>query len=351
MKILKYIVFLSILTGIFFLIYRQSDQKGLRKLWISFKIAVLVAAIVAGLIPANTESVELDRNNHQVYQEQLVQDNDQKVILAKNSGEVDAFTVPIIKPDQSNKGFNGLFGTKKDNESYSKDNPDDDPNNPPFSNSEINSDFKGNKPESKEYEHQMYEKTSNQDTDSETDDESECSIDEVKIAVANDGTFINAEKYQVRDKGLHIPDFLDAETLDGKFNLTEAVSLLLTTLKTLPKKEVKSLIKNNFLKLSKRTLKQITKTEIDDLINVTFSDLPLEDRIHLLSIKLKGLFYGLTKYQAALLLIILAIFLRFNNCEAYFALCAALSSIFKSKTMKEFIVDSVKFTGFIKLVN
>ena len=58
---------------------------------------------------------------------------------------------------------------------------------------------------------------SDQNTDSETDDESECSIDEVKIAVANDGTFINAEKSQVRDKGLHIPDFLDAETLDGKF--------------------------------------------------------------------------------------------------------------------------------------
>lgn len=230
MKILKYIVFLSILTGIFFFIYRQSDQKGLRKLWISFKIAVLVAAIVAGLIPANTEAVELDRNNHQVYQErllseQLVQDNDQKVILAKNSGEADAFTVPRIKPDQSNKGFNGLFGTKNDNESCSKDNPDDDPNNTPFSNSEINSDFKGNKPESKKYEHQMYEKTSNQDTDSETDDESECSIDEVTIAVANDGTFINAEKSQVRDKGLHIPDFLDAETLDGKFDVTEVKDL------------------------------------------------------------------------------------------------------------------------------
>ena len=57
MKILKYIIFLSILTGIFFLIYRQSDQKDLRKLWISFKIAVLVAAIVAGLIPANTEGI------------------------------------------------------------------------------------------------------------------------------------------------------------------------------------------------------------------------------------------------------------------------------------------------------
>ena len=214
MKIFKYIVFLSVLTGIFFLIYRQLNEKDLRKLWISFKTAVLVAAIVAGLIPVNTEAVEFDRK--------LYQDNDQKVILAKNSGEVDAFTVPRIKPDQSKTGFKGLFGTKSDNES---DNLDGDPNNSPFSNSEINSDFKGNKPESKEYEHLMYQKTSNQNTDSETDDESECSIDEVKVAVANDGTFINAEKSQVRDKGLHIPDFLDAETLDGKFDVTEVKDL------------------------------------------------------------------------------------------------------------------------------
>lgn len=220
MKIFKYIVFLSVLTGIFSLIYRQLNEKGLRKLWISFKTAVLVAAIVAGLIPVSTKAVEFDRNSHQLFQ-----DNDQKVILAKNSGEVDAFTVPRIRPDQSKTGFKGLFGTKSDNESGSNDNPDGDPNNSPFSNSEMNSDFKGNKPESKEYEHLMYQKTSNQNTDSETDDESECSIDEVKIAIANDGTFINAEKSQVRDKGLHIPDFLDAETLDGKFAVIEVKDL------------------------------------------------------------------------------------------------------------------------------
>ena len=85
----------------------------------------------------------------------------------------------------------------------------------------MNSDFKRNKPESKEYEHLMYQKTFNQNTGSETDDESECSIDKVKVAVAHDGTFINAEKSQVRDKRLDIPDFLDAETLDGKFDVTE----------------------------------------------------------------------------------------------------------------------------------
>lgn len=136
--------------------------------------------------------------------------------------------------------------------------------------------------------------------------------------------------------------------------LNEEISLLLSTLKTLPQKEIKRLIKNNFLKLSKKTLKQITETDIDDLVNVTFSDLPLDDRVHLLSIKLKGLFYGLTKRQAILLLIILiilAIFLRFNNCEAYFALCAALSAIFKSSTIKELILDSNKFKGFINLAN
>ena len=81
MKIFKYLIFLSILSGIFFLIYRQSDQKGLRKLWISFKTAVFVAAIAAGLIPLNTEAIESPENNNPVYQELLL--SDQKVILAK----------------------------------------------------------------------------------------------------------------------------------------------------------------------------------------------------------------------------------------------------------------------------
>ena len=67
MKIFKYIVFLSVLTGIFSLIYRQLNEKGLRKLRISFKTAVLVAAIVAGLIPVSTKAVEFDRNSHQLF--------------------------------------------------------------------------------------------------------------------------------------------------------------------------------------------------------------------------------------------------------------------------------------------
>ena len=43
MKIFKYIVFLSILTIIFFVIDQQSDEKGFLRWSISFKIAVLIA--------------------------------------------------------------------------------------------------------------------------------------------------------------------------------------------------------------------------------------------------------------------------------------------------------------------
>ena len=58
MKVLKYIIFLSILSGIFFLIYRQSDDKGFRKWWTSLRMAVLIAAILAGLIPNRVEAIE-----------------------------------------------------------------------------------------------------------------------------------------------------------------------------------------------------------------------------------------------------------------------------------------------------
>jgi len=91
MKILRYIIFLSILSSIFFVIYRQSDEKGFRRWWISFKTAVLFAASVAGLIPLNTEAIESPGNNNQVYQERLL--SDQKVILVK-AGDISP-SVPI----------------------------------------------------------------------------------------------------------------------------------------------------------------------------------------------------------------------------------------------------------------
>ena len=198
-------------AGIFFVIYWQSGR------WrTSFKIASL---ITAGLIPVNPE---LLGNNNQVYHERLLleeefnlfEDSDQRVILAKNSGEAEAFPVtPINKAGQNR---NVLFGTGN-----GKNNPDDDPSdsNTPFSDFKENR--KENRAESKNYEHQIYKKMSDKDANSETDDESECSIDEVKTAVANDGTFINAEKSQVRDKN-NLPDEIVIKARDKILNFMTA---------------------------------------------------------------------------------------------------------------------------------
>ena len=58
MKILKYIIFLSILSSLFFIIYRQSHEKGFRRWWASLKMAAILAAILAGLIPSPVETIE-----------------------------------------------------------------------------------------------------------------------------------------------------------------------------------------------------------------------------------------------------------------------------------------------------
>ena len=55
---MRYIIFLSILSGIFFVIYRQSDKKGFRKWYTSFRMAAFIAAILAGLIPNPVEASE-----------------------------------------------------------------------------------------------------------------------------------------------------------------------------------------------------------------------------------------------------------------------------------------------------
>jgi hypothetical protein len=104
MRIFKYIVFISILSSIFFVIYRQSDKKGFRRWWTSFKTAIIFSAIAASLSPVNPEAIEPPGNNNQVYQERLLldqefnsfEDNDQKVILVKAEGN------PITPP--TNRG-------------------------------------------------------------------------------------------------------------------------------------------------------------------------------------------------------------------------------------------------------
>jgi hypothetical protein len=44
------------------------------------------------------------------------------------------------------------------------------------------------------------------------------SNEEIKVVVANDGSIINIEIAQVRDKGLHIPDFVDIDISNSRFN-------------------------------------------------------------------------------------------------------------------------------------
>ena len=59
MKLLKYIVFISIFSGIFLVIYRQSDRKDFRIWWISFKMLAFITTILASLIPNQVQAVPL----------------------------------------------------------------------------------------------------------------------------------------------------------------------------------------------------------------------------------------------------------------------------------------------------
>lgn len=102
MKTFRYLIFLSILSSLFFVIYRQSDQKAFRRWRTSFKTAAIIAA---GLIPVNKEAMEPPGNHNQVYQERLLskqefmEDNDQQLILVKNNS-----SSPIVRPGLAN-GF------------------------------------------------------------------------------------------------------------------------------------------------------------------------------------------------------------------------------------------------------
>ena len=58
MKLFKYSVFLLILFGIFVVVYRNCNKKGFRRLFVSIKLAIILAAILSGLIGENAEAVE-----------------------------------------------------------------------------------------------------------------------------------------------------------------------------------------------------------------------------------------------------------------------------------------------------
>lgn len=122
MKILKYIIFISILSSLFFVIYHQSDEKGFRKWWTSFRMAAFMAAILAGLIPTSTEAIKPSVNNNQVYHERLLsqqefnsfEDNDRQVILAKK-GE----SAPSV-PTSTGRGQPSHFPTPPSGNRFSR---------------------------------------------------------------------------------------------------------------------------------------------------------------------------------------------------------------------------------------
>ena len=97
MKIWRYLIFLSILSGIFFVIYRQSDENGFRRWWISFKIAVLIAASAVGLVSESAEAKEFNQ----------FQGTDQQVILVGRDSSGTSSNVPsnIGRQGQSPSNF------------------------------------------------------------------------------------------------------------------------------------------------------------------------------------------------------------------------------------------------------
>ena len=92
MRILKYIMFISILSGLFFIVWKRSEQKGFRRWWSSFRRAVFLAAILTGLINDPIKAFEPPESNNGVYQERIrdqeyaLWENDKKVVMAKGGG-------------------------------------------------------------------------------------------------------------------------------------------------------------------------------------------------------------------------------------------------------------------------
>lgn len=72
MKIIKYIIFLSVLGGTFLIVYRNCDRKGLRRCWVSLKMATIIAATLAGLISSSVEANEPDVSNDSPPMERIV---------------------------------------------------------------------------------------------------------------------------------------------------------------------------------------------------------------------------------------------------------------------------------------
>lgn len=95
MKIFRYLIFISILSGMFFVIYRQSDQKGFRRWRTSFKAAAIIAASLAGLVSESAEAQEFH----------LYENTDQQVILVRRDSSGTLSPSNIGRQGQSPSNF------------------------------------------------------------------------------------------------------------------------------------------------------------------------------------------------------------------------------------------------------
>jgi hypothetical protein len=106
MKLLKFVIFLSSLGSIFLIVYHNSDNKGLRRVRISFRTAIIIASSLASLSSKGAEATEFSVRNSQVVHERLVsnqefnslEENDRQVILVKIDGN------PIAAPNYPPRG-------------------------------------------------------------------------------------------------------------------------------------------------------------------------------------------------------------------------------------------------------
>lgn len=76
MKLLKYTIFLSILSSLVFVIYCQFDEKGFCRYWIYLKLAVIIAVSLSCLVSEDAEAQDFNSFNNT---------NEQVILVGRDS--------------------------------------------------------------------------------------------------------------------------------------------------------------------------------------------------------------------------------------------------------------------------
>ena len=88
MKVFRYVIFPSLLVTVFFIAYRTSDYKGLRRWIISFKVAVIVAVSLVGASLASSENNSFFSENNQIHHERVYSSNQEFDLLNEDNGAI-----------------------------------------------------------------------------------------------------------------------------------------------------------------------------------------------------------------------------------------------------------------------